>query len=953
MKEDKEKEKGEVSRRDFLVGAGAVVVGGAIGAGITYPLVAGKEAEVTTTTKTVETTKTVSVPTTVTKTVGDGATATVTDTVTTTVSDGDGAVQPYLEPETTTVKVYCQITAVDSKNGRIVRVRPLHYDSKYPNLQPWSITARGKTLTFPMKSPACSYTLGYRKRTTSRNRPLYPLQRVDWEPGGDPAKINPQNRGISKYKRISWDEAATIIASELTRVADTYGPEAITDLYYSGHSEWHSVPGSNNCFSTFLQYWAHSKYGAPVTERHRPVRSQAGGVLGSRFAWGSSGSGHEGTGGLLKDVSDNTEMLLCWGSNMEANSRYRTSGQMQTMIFHWWGELGIKRVFINPDMNVSAGLNADKWVPVLPNTDCAFMLAVAHTWISEGTYDQDYLDTHGVGFDKWRAYVMGDEDGIPKTPEWASPLCGVPEWTIKAVAREWASHITSIHVGAYGGGLGGRSVYVHEATRMRVYLLAMQGWGAPGKHLVRGISIPGAATSLSIGGVSANSQIRSALSADFGVSLSSSDRDRPFIERGNLYDCLNNPPVSWWFDGDPFYKRTYPMEGKSEVHLSWGTNIPFTASVGYGFRKNKALRSPNLECFINQGMYFEDSAFFSDIFLPITNMHEIDDLNSRGDTFTIINVQRKATEPIGEAKTDKVAIGEVAKKLGIYEESTLGSDDWDMIRQGYENSGWQDLVSWEELYENGYFPQPIDPDWEEQTPSSLAFYNDPVANPLRIPTGLIEFESAELLEHFPDDKERPPVAHYVRGGPKAEGWTHDEDRLLSAKANDYPLLMQSAIREWGHHSSHTDISWTREIRYIVGWDGYAYSPCWINPVDAAARGIEDGDIVRVYNDRGSVLAGAVVAEKMIPGAVHMDKAGGSDMIDPVSINRGGNINAIAPDETASYHAYGLVPTGYLVEVEKVTGNQMDEWRKNYPEAFARDYDPAYGPFFESWVEGGM
>lgn len=92
-----------------------------------------------------------------------------------------------------------------------------------------------------------------RKRTTSPYRVLCPLKRVDWEPGGDPTKINAQNRGKSKYKRISRDEATTIIANELRRVADKYGPSSICDLYLSGHNEGHNVEGSNDSISYFLQ----------------------------------------------------------------------------------------------------------------------------------------------------------------------------------------------------------------------------------------------------------------------------------------------------------------------------------------------------------------------------------------------------------------------------------------------------------------------------------------------------------------------------------------------------------------------------------------------------------------------------------------------------------------------------------------------------------------------------
>lgn len=117
----------------------------------------------------------------------------------------------------------------------------------------------------------------------------------------------------------------------------------------------------------------------------------------------------------------------------------------------WWGELGIKRVYINPDMNLRAGLIADKWIPIMSGSDVAFASAIAYIWLTEGKYEKDYLATHAVGYEKWFDYVLGKEDGVPKTPEWAAPICGVPEWTIKVVARQWQSKKTSIAYGAYRG----------------------------------------------------------------------------------------------------------------------------------------------------------------------------------------------------------------------------------------------------------------------------------------------------------------------------------------------------------------------------------------------------------------------------------------------------------------------------------------------------------------------
>jgi trimethylamine-N-oxide reductase (cytochrome c) len=296
----------------------------------------------------------------------------------------------------------------------------------------------------------------------------------------------------------------------------------------------------------------------------------------------------------------------------------------------------------------------------------------------------------------------------------------------------------------------------------------------------------------------------------------------------------------------------------------------------------------------------------------------------------------------------------VAKVLGWADKITGGKSYDEMIqdrlKEGYEKSGVADLVSWEKLVEKGYFPQMPDPKWYDREPAYKKFYDDPKANPLKTPSGLLEFESSLLLENFPDDKERAPVAHYVTGGPASEGWTHDED-LTSERAKTYPLVIVSDTSTWKHHSMFSDVPWTREIEKVIGWDGYAYSPVWISPQDAEKRGIKNGDIVRLFNERGSVLGGAVIEQRIIPGAVRMEKAGGGHHIIAGELHRGGNTNSINAGWSFSRNVYGLACTHFLVEVEKVTGAQMQEWRENYPEAFARDYDPAYGPFFSGWVEG--
>jgi trimethylamine-N-oxide reductase (cytochrome c) len=157
-------------------------------------------------------------------------------------------------------------------------------------------------------------------------------------------------------------------------------------------------------------------------------------------------------------------------------------GQSATRICYFWHDAGIKQVYICPDLNYGAAIHADKWIPVLPNTDAALQLAIIHTWITEGTYDKEYVKTHTVGFDKVADYVLGKEDGIAKTPEWASAKCGVPEWTIKALARKSAAKRTSI--GHVVGGSLIRGPYSHEPARLEAILLGMQGLGKPGIHQV-------------------------------------------------------------------------------------------------------------------------------------------------------------------------------------------------------------------------------------------------------------------------------------------------------------------------------------------------------------------------------------------------------------------------------------------------------------------------------------
>jgi trimethylamine-N-oxide reductase (cytochrome c) len=142
---------------------------------------------------------------------------------------------------------------------------------------------------------------------------------------------------------------------------------------------------------------------------------------------------------------------------------------------------------------------------------------------------------------------------------------------------------------------------------------------------------------------------------------------------------------------------------------------------------------------------------------------------------------------------------------------------------------------------------------------------------------------------------------------------------------------------WRFHANLDDITWNREIATMKlrAKDGYQYEPAWLNPKTAEERGIEHGDIVKVYNERGTVLCAAYLTERLMPDVVYVDHGSRFDPIDAETLDRGGAINLITPHAITSKKVTGMVVSGFLVETAKVTDAEMAEWKAKYPDSFAR------------------
>jgi len=842
--------------------------------------------------------------------------------------------------------------AVDVKDGKVVRIRPFHYDWKYDreSFRPWKITRNGKDYKPLFKSVPSPFSLAYKKRTFSPNRIKYPLKRVDWDPNGE---RNPQNRGKSKYQRISWEEASDLLANEVKRIHKEYGPLAIL-VQGDGHGECKTINTPHGHSGRLFDMMG------GFTQQVRNPDSWEGWYWGSKHVWGQGIQGMmDPANNIVKDMSENCDMVLFWGGDPETTP-WGFTGQCATRLCYFWTEVGIKQVYVCPDLNYGAAVHGDKWIPVLPNTDAALQLAIIYMWVTEGTYNKEYIKTHAVGMDKVEDYVLGKEDGIPKTPAWASRKCGVPEWTIKAFAREWAKKIVSI--AHYFGGSYVRGPFSHEPGRLECILLGMQGLGGPGVHQSQ-ITYTGMPRAE---GLRSTRFFNPELSERITKPIATTIRawGKQLIPKTWIQQAIDEPPLTFYGSGaietpteDQFIEYNYPLkEGGYEIHMIW-TDTPCRITCwNHGNWTIEAFRNPKIETVVAQHPWLENDCLIADVVLPSNTTLEVEDIVTnvrQGVNFHSVAIMEQAVRPVGESKSDYEVVLEVAKKLGYGDQFSERKTTRDLQKQVFDDMEIEHLIKWDDFMEKKYFVFPAAKDWESDPPGLRKFYEDPDNNPLKTPSGKLEFYSARLAEHFPDDKERPPIPKWIE---KSE--THDE-RISSERAAMFPLLLMSNHGRWRTHAQGDDITWTREVATckVLAKDGYKYEPAWINPIDAEKRGIKDGDIIKVFNERGVVLCGARVLERVMPGVAYVDHGARHDPLVPGWVDRGGAINTIAPYGVASRNAVGQATSGYLVDVQKVTEKDYEEWRKMDPKAFddayKREYDQAAGLRFNAWVEGGM
>ena len=835
------------------------------------------------------------------------------------------------------------------KDDKITRIEPLKFGPD-DEAGKWTINARGKKFSPPDTARLAPYILAERSRIYSKDRILYPLLREDFNLKGD-RKV--QNRGKSGYKRISWDEALDILVSEIHHSQETYGPGSVIATA-SSHHNWGNVGYRHSSFFRFMGI-----LGATYVD-HNPD-SWEGWHWGAMHSWGFAWRlGIPEQYDLLEDALKNTEMVVYWSSDPDGEPMIYT-GQESTTWRFWLRQLGVQQVFIDPHYNYTAMNHADKWLAPRPGTDAALAAAIAYVWITDDTYDKDYVARKTIGFDKWKNYILGKEDNAAKTPEWAEQESGIPAREIKALAREWASRKTMLACGGLGGALC-RSAYATEWARMMVYLQAMRGMGKPGIGMWTtnqgapfnaDFFFPGYAEGGICGDTNnsaAGYQLVTHGVYEHPVASMVNNPLGQHIPRLLMPECIMNPPVKWrgkGFCGNSiemqFKEYKYPEDGFAAGHMFWRYGGAYIGTMTNTNRWVKMYKHPNLEFVVNQSIYLEGEAKFADLILPACTNFERWDIgewancsgyiphSSSGCNRRVVVFQKKCIEPLGESLADYDIFARVAKRLGFYEKfSEGGKTDLDWVKRVFQCTDISKHISWEDFEKKGYFVVPLPkkykptpalrwfaenrikdtPDWG---PAGGGIMSLPDGSGMATQSGKVEFESQSLLRFDPDDEERPPVAKYI---PSWEG--HHTTELYSK----YPLQLITPHPRYSFHTMYDGKeSWMNEIpeHRVKASDGYYYWVMRINPKDAAKRNIKEGDIVKAYNDRGTVLLSAQLTDRVPPGVTHAWES--CAIYDPIgepgeSPDRGGCINLLTPHRFVSKNACGMAPGSALIEIEK-------------------------------------
>lgn len=695
---------------------------------------------------------------------------------------------------------------------------------------------------------ACVRAYGYRRTFLSPDRLKYPMKRVG-------------ERGEGKFVRISWDEALDLLALETKRIKKCYGAASRYVNYAWGYSgAVQSMRLAKRLLALdggYLDFY--NSYSSACTSYATPY------TYGTKFT------------GNTPDDYVHSKLIILWGHN-PAETIFGTN---TTYYLKKAKESGTKIIVVDPRYSMTAAALADEWIPVRPTTDNALMDAMAYTIFTENLHDQKFLDTFCLGFDashmpvgidgkeSYCAYLLGEKDGIAKTPAWAAKITGVPEIKIQQMARDYALMKPAALIQGYGPQ---RHAYGEQPVRGGTVLAAMTG----------NVGIAGGCAS----GAGATDR--------HGV-WSVPTGENPFPGRIPCYLWTEAMAA-----GEKMSVAEHGLEGvaklDSGIKMLWNMSGQCLLNQHGDINKTMEILKDTTKCefIVCSDIFMTPSAKFADLLLPGTTVFEEDNMRSPWGSGDYICSMSQVIEPPFACRPEYEWMKDVAERLGIREAFTEGHEsmaDWCAALYHKMQQAHPELPAYEKFRQRGIFK------WAHTEPQ-IAFaaqIADFAKNPFPTPSGKIEIFSPRLYA-LNKPEEIPAVPKYIRA------WEGPEDALREK----YPLQMIGWHYARRCHSVH-DNNETMEEAFR--------QEMWMNPQDAAARNIVNGDRAEVFNDRGKMQIFVKVTPRIMPGVISVPQ-GAWFSPDGKGIDQRGSINVLTSLK-ATPLAKGNAQHTNLVDVKKI------------------------------------
>lgn len=679
-------------------------------------------------------------------------------------------------------------------------------------------------------------------------------------------------RGADDYEEVSWQQATDIVAKELQRVYTDFGPQAI----FGGSYGWSSAGRFHHAQSQVHRFL--NVLGGYV----RSVNTYSSGAAMVIIPHVLGPYDHFDRKSVTWDaIERSSELIVAFGGMALRNTDVHGGGNSVHIVpqkLKGASARGARFVLISPlKDDFPKELNA-QWLPVTPGTDVALMLGLAHVLVTEGLHDREFIDRYTVGYQRFEDYLLGLTDGVAKSPEWASGICGIGADTIKELSRAMADARTLITVSHSLQ----RADYGEQPVWLGIVLAAMLGQ----------MGLDGGGYSYSLGAL--GNVGKSLLAVPLPTLNQFKNPVADFIPVARIADMLLNPGDDYDYNGQ---RMRYP-----DIRLVyWAGGNPFHHHQDIN-RLRAAFKRP--ETIIVHETAWTSSARHADIVLPATTTLERDDIGA-ADRDPLMIAMKKLIEPVGEAKDDYEIFSGIARRLGKFEAFTEGRSSREWLAFLYETTrgalaaGGHEAPDFETFWERGEIDLPLKPD---DGGPARAFRDDPSTFPLKTPSGKIEIFS-ETIEGFGYDD--------CGGHPQwYSGRTTSEDEAL------HPLHL---ICNQPHQRLHSQLDYGAFSRSTkIG----GREPVRINPEDAARRGIADGDIVRLFNSRGSCLAAAVLSTDVRDGVMQLATGAWFEPHDPQAEHAmciHGNPNILTRDIGTSKLAQGSTGQITRVEVERFLG----------------------------------